>query len=153
MKRNRRSRIRGRRTCGWAAKKHKGKGNTGGKGFSGSGKKSDQKKSYVLKYHFPYFGGQGWTSRSTKRKKEKIMNLDDIQTKFKPGEVNLPGYKILGEGEIEGKFIIKAMAASKTAREKIEKAGGKIILPERKEGIKKAELKKAGKKSEDKIKK
>jgi len=43
-KRNKRSRIRGTRTCGWAMKKHKGSGNRGGKGMSGTGKRADQRK-------------------------------------------------------------------------------------------------------------
>lgn len=59
-KRNKRSRIRGTRTCGWAMKKHKGSGNRGGKGFSGSGKRADQKKTYVIKYFYPYFGKKGF---------------------------------------------------------------------------------------------
>ena len=39
---------------------------------------------------------------------------------------------MLGDGEIKDKFIIKAKQASSSAIEKIEKAGGKIILPEKK---------------------
>lgn len=35
--------------------------------------------------------------------------------------------KILGEGEIKTPIVIKALLVSKTAKEKIEKAGGKII--------------------------
>jgi ribosomal protein L15 len=46
----------------------------------------------------------------------------------KDGTLNLKGYKILGDGEITQKIIIKAESASKSAIEKIEKVGGKIIL-------------------------
>jgi large subunit ribosomal protein L15 len=36
--------------------------------------------------------------------------------------------KILGEGEISSPLVISAHAFSKSAREKIEKAGGKVII-------------------------
>lgn len=127
-KRRIKSRARGNRTLGWAMKKHKGSGNRGGKGMAGTGKRADQRKTWVIKYRFPYFGKMGWTSRSTRRKHNLVMNLSQISTKYKAGEVDLKGYKILGEGEISGKYTIKAKEASKSAIEKIEKAGGKVIL-------------------------
>lgn len=127
-KRNKKSRARGDRTLGWAMKKHKGSGNRGGKGMAGTGKRADQRKTWVIKYQFPYFGKQGFTSRSTKKRINKVMNLRDINERYKSGEIDLSEYKILGEGEINKKFIIKARSVSKSAREKIEKAGGKIII-------------------------
>lgn len=127
-KRNKRSRLRGNRTAGWAMKKHKGSGNRGGKGMAGTGKRADQRKTWVIKYQFPYFGKQGTTSKSTKKRVNNVVNLDYISEKYKPGEINFNKYKILGEGEIKGKYIIKARAASESVREKVEKAGGKIIL-------------------------
>jgi len=125
---------RGRGTCGTGARKNNRKsGNKGGKGMSGTGKRSDQKKTLVTKkYGNKYFGKQGITSKATKRDKRLRINLRDIQEKYKPGEVNLSKYKILGEGEIKDKFIIKALQASKSAIEKIKKAGGEIILPKKK---------------------
>lgn len=140
-KRNKKSRARGDRTLGWAMKKHKGSGNRGGKGMAGTGKRADQRKTWVIKYRFPYFGKQGFTSRSTKKRINKVMNLRDINERYNSGEIDLSEYKILGAGEIDGKFIIKARSVSKSAREKIEKAGGKIILSEEKE-----EKKESGKK-------
>ena len=56
-----------------------------------------------------------------------VINLEQIQNNYKPGEINLADYKILADGEIKDKFIIKAKACSKKAKEKVEKAGGKII--------------------------
>ncbi|MBM3233824.1 hypothetical protein FJZ19_01890 [Candidatus Pacearchaeota archaeon] len=131
-KRRKFSRARGTRTCGWAMKKHKGSGNRGGKGMSGTGKRADQRKSYVIKHLYPYFGQQGFTSRKTKRKMNNVINVSDIE-KMKETEINLENYKILGEGEIKRKVVVKAKAASKSAREKIEKAGGKIVLSENKQ--------------------
>ena len=38
------------------------------------------------------------------------------------------GLKVLGDGEVTKPFIVKAKKATKSAIEKIEKAGGKIII-------------------------
>ena len=127
-KRKKHSRMRGRRTHGFSAKLHKGSGNRGGKGMAGTGKRADQKKTKVLNELYPYFGKQGFTSRKTEKKRNKTINLQDLNDRFKEGEIDLKEYKILGMGEVKKKFIIKARAASKSAQEKIEKAGGKIIL-------------------------
>jgi len=126
-KRTKRSRIRGTRLCGYAAKKHKGKGNRGGVGMAGTGKRADQKKTYILKYEKNYFGKKP----KTKRTKEKVINVGDIKGK---GEIILKGYKVLSGGEVKEKITIKADSFSKKAKEKIEKAGGKaILLSEKKE--------------------
>jgi len=127
-KRKKFSRMRGRRTCGFSAKLHKGKGSRGGKGFSGSGKRADQKKTFVLKKFYPYFGKRGFTSRKSEKRKNKIINIRDIQKRFKEGEIDLSEYKILGDGNITKKFIIKAKSCSDSAQKKIEKAGGEIII-------------------------
>ena len=124
---------------GGARKKRKGSGHRGGKGMSGSGKRADHKKTLVTKkYGNKYFGKQGITSRGTKRDTRKRINLRDIESnlgkyKGENGILDLKDYKILGEGNIKGKLIIKAKEASASAITKIEKAGGKIILSEKKE--------------------
>lgn len=140
-KRNKKSRARGNRTLGHAMKKHKGSGNRGGKGMAGTGKRGDQRKTWVIKYQYPYFGKQGTTSKSGKRRENNVLNLKDISEKYKAGELDLKKYKILGDGEISGKFIIKVRACSESAREKVEKAGGKIIIVDKKGNEIKAEKK------------
>jgi len=125
-------------THGWGArKKHKKSGHRGGKGMSGSGKRADQKKTLVQKlYGHKYFGKQGITSRGTKRDTRKRINLRDIELNLekygkKVGdkwEINLNDYKILGTGEVKNKLIIKAKEASKSAIDKVKKAGGEILL-------------------------
>lgn len=141
IKKKKTRRMRGSRYHGYAAKKHKGKGNKGGKGMAGSGKKADHKKSYVLKHYHPYFGKRGYTSRRTAKVKVKILNVEELE-KYKEGEVNLEDYKILSKGEVKGKYTIKAKAASKKAVEKVEKAGGKIIIKEKKKIVKEEKVKK-----------
>ena len=135
-----------------ARKAGKDKGHKGGLGMAGSGKRADQHKTRIIKmYGNDYFGKSGITSRGTKRDKRDRINLFDIQNKYQPGEINLENHKILGSGSIKGKYIIKAKEASKSAIEKVEAAGGKIILPEKnpkkKSGEEKSEKK--DKKSEN----
>jgi len=131
-------------------KKWKGKGHRGGKGMSGTGKKADQKKTLILKKYKKYFGKQGITSKRTFKKKDKVINLRDIQENFdslmkkfgKENKLNLKDYKILGDGEIKKPITIIAKSFTKTAKEKIEKINGKIfenIKDEDKE-IKKEEI-------------
>jgi len=144
-KRKKSSRMHGRGTGshGWGfRKKHKKSGHRGGKGMAGTGKRADQKKSLVIKlYGNEYFGKQGITSRGTERDTRKRINLSDIESnintylkkgiakKGKDGiEINLERYKILGDGELKSKLIIKAREASKSAMEKVKKVGGEIIV-------------------------
>jgi large subunit ribosomal protein L15 len=136
LKKQKKSKRMGSRTHGRSAKLNKGKGSRGGKGMSGSGKRADQKKTKVInKYGKKYFGKQGATSKRTAKKRTKVINLNAIVKRFQPGEkeIDLSDYKILGEGEIKGKFIIKARAASKSAIDKVKKEGGSIIVEEKSE--------------------
>ena len=139
-KRKKSSRMHGRKMGthgGGARKKRKGSGHKGGKGMSGSGKRADHKKTLVTKmYGNKYFGKQGETSKKTARDTRKRINLGDIELHLdkygkKVGgkfEVNLKNYKILGDGAVKSKLIIKAKDASVTAINKVQKAGGEIII-------------------------
>ena len=154
-KRKKSSRYKGRGmgTHGTGARKNKRKsGHRGGKGMAGSGKRADHKKTKITKlYGHKYFGKRGITSIKTKRDTRKRINLQQIELDLekygkKKGdsfEINLSNYKILGTGEIKNKLIIKAKEASKSAIEKVKKAGGDIILPLRKTQIKAGETAKS----------
>lgn len=135
-KRPKTSRIRGARTCGWGFRqKHKGHGNHGGFGMAGTGKKADHTKQKALMVanaagFKSYFGKQGMTSAKTEKKKTNQINLQDIKANFfkKNGDkLDFSSYKILGNGD-GFKAEIKALSASKSTIEKMEKAGGKIVL-------------------------
>jgi large subunit ribosomal protein L15 len=134
-KRPKNSRIRGARTCGWGFRqKHKGHGNKGGWGMAGSGKRGDHKKQKVLESDTRkkkrYFGKQGLTSRGTAKDRRKAVNLYDVRQNMfsKEGcKIDLSKYKVLGTGD-GFKAEILAKNASKLAVEKMEKAGGKIVL-------------------------
>ncbi len=138
--RKKNSRIRGARTCGWGFRqKHKGHGNRGGVGMAGSGKRGDHKKQKAAdsdKHNRKkYFGKQGLTSRGTALNKYEKINLYAIKDNLfkKDGDkINLSKHKILGQGA-GFKAEITALSATASAIEKMEKAGGKIILPVKKE--------------------
>ena len=135
-KRTKNSRIRGARTVGWGFRqKHKGHGNKGGFGMAGTGKRGDHKKqSAEMSVKGKYFGKQGATSRGTKRNTYEKINLYAVKDNFfkKDGDkINLAKHKILGTGD-GFKAEITALAATATAVAKMEKAGGKIILPAKK---------------------
>lgn len=151
-------------THGSGSRKNKRKsGHKGGVGMSGSGKRADHKKTLITKlYGNDYFGKQGVTSRGTKRDTRKRINVGDIELhiekygkKEKDGyKVNLENYKILGEGEVKNKLFVNCLEVSKSAKEKIEKAGGNVVVKELKEIVTpkvinpKHERKKAGQKKE-----
>ena len=120
----------GTRTHGEGAMK-RGSGHRGGVGMSGTGKRADHKKSLIIKlYGKGYFGKKGITSKGTKRKKDKTINIREIINRFpNKSDIELKNFKILGDGEISKAITIKAKAFTKSAQEKIEKAGGKIIVP------------------------
>lgn len=147
-KRKKSSRMRGRGMGthgGGARKKRKKSGHRGGAGMSGSGKRSDHKKTLITKlYGHKYFGKQGITSKKTQKDKRKRINLGNIESNIgrylKKGiakktnqgfEINLKDYKILGgsrEYAPKNKLIIKAKEASGSALEKVKKSGGMIVL-------------------------
>lgn len=142
-KRDKRSRLRGQRRCGYGfGKKHRGKGSKGGKGMAGTGKKAAQKRTFIDKYMPGYFGKRGFKSvNQIKKIKPKIINLSEIQKKINDFiaegtakktlqgiEILLEDYKILGDGNVKDRLIIKAKFASSQAMQKIEKAGGKILV-------------------------
>lgn len=120
-------------------KKWKGSGHRGGIGMAGTGKRADHKKTLINKlYKNKYFGKKGITSRRNEKKKNKVINLRDIEKNIdfllkKYGnedktELNFRDYKILGEGELKLKLIIKAREFSESAKNKIKKSGGEAVL-------------------------
>ena len=129
-KRKKVSRMRGSHTHGWGfKKKHRGKGHRGGIGKAGSGKRADHKKASFIGKGRKYFGKDKALRRGTIKPKLKVINLSEISSKFKDKkEINLKGYKILSRGEIKDKLTIKASVASKSATEKVKKAGGDITI-------------------------
>lgn len=121
-------------------KKARGSGHRGGFGMAGTGKRGDQKKTLILNlFGNDYFGKDRALRRGTVALKPKVINLqyiaDNLASLVKKGlakeskgsyALNLPGYKILGEGDVKVKLNLKAKAVSQSAKDKVEKAGGSI---------------------------
>ena len=131
-KRAKTSRYRGTHTHGRGFKKKaRGSGHQGGKGMAGTGKRGDAKKSLIINlYGNDYFGKDKTLRAGNKPVKPEVINLGQIATNVsryeKAGKLDLSGYKILGEGEPTGKWMITAHSASQSAMEKVKKAGGSI---------------------------
>ena len=134
--------FRGSRTHGLGTKKGRGSGNRGGYGMAGSGKRADQKKPGLINlYGNDYFGKHGFVRQTTVY--YKAINLDLLDKKIdgfvKKGEAeNKAGLytvdlgklgigKLLGNGETSRKMKITVERASKSAIEKVKKAGGELI--------------------------
>jgi large subunit ribosomal protein L15 len=120
-----------------------GHGKTSGRGTKGAGARSGKEKG-------PSFeGGQTPLYRRVPKrgfknpfKKEyAIINLETLENKFKENEEVTPlilkerkivkkdlPIKVLGKGEIKKPLILKVHAISSSAKEKIEKAGGKVEI-------------------------
>jgi large subunit ribosomal protein L15 len=80
-----------------------------------------------------YFGKSGFTSPQSKHRIESTLNLKKLDQIATAKEIDLTklGYtKLLGTGKITKPLIVQVAAASKSAQQKIEDAGGKLILPE-----------------------
>ena len=119
-----------------------GHGKTSGRGHKGQKARSgDGKRSY-------FEGGQGGQTSIVRRipkrghsissERYEIVNISSIEAKFEAGaEITAESLKkagiikknglikVLANGELKKNFVVKVNAFSKTAKEKIEKAGGK----------------------------
>ncbi|MEK6936750.1 MAG: uL15 family ribosomal protein [Nanoarchaeota archaeon] len=130
-KRKKNSRQKGSYTYGWGSKKkHRKAGNRGGHGMSGTGKRSDHRKTMILKqFGHAYFGKTGFKRPQKVLLKIKTINVQDLN-KFKEDKINLLnlGYnKLLGKGNINKKITVIVPKFSESAKEKIEKAGGQVL--------------------------
>jgi large subunit ribosomal protein L15 len=140
-KRAKQSRMRGSHTHGWGSKKkHRGSGNRGGHGFSGTGKKADSRKPSIWK-NLEFFGKHGFAPK--RRKDVRIINVSAINEKIDSWlssklitkendlyviDLNKIGYdKLLGKGRINKKIKITVGSVSEGARDSIIKAGGEVI--------------------------
>ncbi|MEM4267276.1 MAG: uL15m family ribosomal protein [Candidatus Woesearchaeota archaeon] len=138
FKRKKKSRMRGSNSHGWGAKKkHRGAGHRGGRGFSGSGKRADQKKPRY--WNTDYFGKKGF---KLKRQESVCINLQTLETQLngfiasgdaveKEGTIHINlskmGYdKLLSKGNATRKYNIIVASATENAVKKIRSLGGEV---------------------------
>ena len=128
---------RGSRTQGWGrVGQHR---RTGSKGRRNPGRHKAS-WSYVIKYEPNYFGKDGFTSPKSLKREVNVINigmLDRIAEKPSAKKrndksfVDLEGLgytKLLGTGRITRAVVVKVASCSKTAAEKIKKAGGQVLM-------------------------
>ena len=143
-------------------KKRRGAGNKGGKGFSGTGARGDQKNPSVvsgakdffkqlsakkgikvskIEKKYKHFGKKGFKSRE---EPNNILSLNHIESHFdkmlEKGiitkekneyvfDAKSQGYdKILGRGKLSKKITIICDQISTLAKQRVEDAGGKVIV-------------------------
>jgi len=100
--------------------------------------------SYVTTYEPDYFGKHGFTSPQSLKRKENIINiskLGDLSQKFSEEKgtthvdlTSLGFTKLLGTGKITKPLIVNIASCSKTAAEKIKKAGGQVLTTSQENG-------------------
>lgn len=122
------------------------RGKTSGRGTKGQNARSGRKKRPELRdviKRIPKLRGRGKNSLKSFVQKLVPVNIGDLNASFEKGaEVTLAtllekgltrtssgktlGVKILGKGEITKAVTIKGLKVSESAKEAIEKAGGKV---------------------------
>lgn len=155
-KKKKNKRMRGSKTHGGGSmKKRRGAGNRGGRGNAGTGKRADVKKPSIKVN--TYFGKYGFKKKNKtkihainieylEKFSEKLIldkkaqkSKDSIIIDLKSIKIN----KLLAKGTPKNKWEITCKYFSNNAKEKIEKAGGKVM-----EDKKKVEAKPEAKKEE-----
>ena len=100
--------------------------------------------SYVTAHEPDYFGKHGFTSPRSLKRKENTINIKQLnelstQTASEKGKTNVNltslGYtKLLGTGKITKPLIVSVPSCSKSAEEKIKKAGGQVLTKSQENG-------------------
>ena len=128
--------YRGIKTGRGIGKRARGAGNRGGRGMAGINKRGRHKRTLLIKYPELAANNKGFVSvKQKKNMHPNKINVQDLE-KLQIGtgnEIDLSkfGYgKLLGGGKITKKFIVKVDAFTESAKQKIEEAGGKIIVSE-----------------------
>ncbi len=125
--------VRGSRTQGWGRIGQHRK--TGSRPYR-KANRHKQGWSYVTTYEPDYFGKHGFTSRQSKVRSTNVINISKLDALVMqlPAEqeqtidlTSLGYVKLLGTGKISKPVTVKVQSASKSATEKIQNAGGKIL--------------------------
>ena len=122
------------------------KGTYSGRGVKGQKARAGKKlKPLIREIIKKYPKLRGYRQKSTPTPIFGVwVNLETLEKKFKEGDTispeillekklirkikgRMPQVKILGKGEIKKALMIESCQLSKSAKEKIEKAGGKIL--------------------------
>lgn len=143
--------LRGSKTHGYGSmKKHRGAGHRGGRGNAGSGKRADAKKPTYQKIE-GYYGKFGFKKKGLvedikatnlkyfEENLGKLVNAGLIakEKDFFVVDAEKMGFnKLLSKGRLTKKFKFSVKYASKNTIEKVKKAGGEVILSNKKKSLK-----------------
>ena len=134
---------RGSRTYGYGrVGQHRGIGHRGGHGKAGRHK---HKWSYVISHEPDYFKKVRSASPEALRKEDNTINVGELEElaqklarekKIRRRRISIDlkeiGYtKLLGRGKITRAIQVNVASCSATAAEKIEAAGGKVLLEDK----------------------
>ncbi len=121
------------------------KGTYSGKGIKGQKARAGRKLEPIIRgsiKRYPKLRGYRFKKTDVKI---AVLNLKEIEGKIQEGEVitplllidkkiiekqkgKVPIVRILGNGEVSQKLVFERCYLSKTAKEKVEKAGGKYVV-------------------------
>lgn len=123
------------------------RGTFSGRGIKGQKSRAGRKLQPMIRElvkRYPKLKGYRYRAKGTGRASAvEVVNLEKLEKNFKTGEkVNIksllekrlvsnvsgraPKVKVLGKGEIKKALTVEGCLVSKQAKEKIEKAGGKV---------------------------
>lgn len=129
--------MRGSRTHGWGKiGQHRGAGCRGNRRVG----RHKHLWSYVAAHEPNYFGKHGFNSPQSINLKERVVNISTLEELSETNSIEKDngklfidlsalGYtKLLGSGKLTKKLTVNISSCSKTAAEKIKKAGGEVII-------------------------
>ena len=94
--------------------------------------------SYVVTHEPDYFGKHGFTSPQSLKRQENPINIKQLNALTVENNqldlTNLGYTKLLGTGTTTKPLTITVAACSKTAQQKIEKAGGQVVTQPKEHG-------------------
>lgn len=122
------------------------RGKTAGRGTKGQKARSGHKIRPEIRdliKRIPKMRGRGKNSNLTIQEKPVTLSVEALELIFSAGETvsrvslvehglvtmrngKIPAVKILGDGTLSKKLMVKGLVVSASAKEKIEKAGGSI---------------------------
>lgn len=116
------------------------RGTYSGRGIKGQKSRAGHKKPSSIKEiiaKLPKLEGVG---NIRVKQPVTVVNVGDLEKIFREGKVNRKSFvekgiikrisdpvKILGDGELNAQFVIEDIPLSRSAKDKIEKAGGKVL--------------------------
>jgi len=119
-------------TRSWGAGNIKNRRGAGDKGGVGRGGRK-HKFTYLVVYERERLHKKGfkpWKKKELKEIDLEQLNKLAIKSSEQKPTIELRGYKVLGDGNIEKSVVVKADAFSKRAVEKIKSVGGEALLLE-----------------------